>query len=195
MQPSLRQRESALTLAAMLLVALVVPPGAAGCGTRDAGDRPNILFITLDTTRADRLSCYGYPLPTSPRLDALASESILYTRARSTTSWTLPAHASMFTGKYPSSHGAMEDENGDLVFTDANLNIPDERLGEMLGSHRARRLPASERPLAEILRREGYTTGAVIGGPWLKRIFGLDRGFDHYDDSEIGTMGGRPPIG
>jgi hypothetical protein len=96
-----------LTLLALLVAACDRPPPR----------RPNIVLITLDTTRADRLGCYGYERPTSPKLDAFASESIVYTRAISPSSWTLPAHASLFTGKFTSSHGARYDPEGPLRLT------------------------------------------------------------------------------
>ena len=79
----------------------------------------NIILVTLDTTRADHLSCYGYQRPTSPNLDKLASESVFYTRAVSPSSWTLPAHASLFTGKFTTSHGAKYDSSGPLCLADA----------------------------------------------------------------------------
>ncbi|MCP3907177.1 MAG: sulfatase-like hydrolase/transferase, partial [Oceanicoccus sp.] len=78
----------------------------SGCGKQRNAKKPNIILITLDTTRADRLGCYGYRRRTSPNLDKLAEESVLYTRAIAPSSWTLPSHASLFTGKFTSSHGA-----------------------------------------------------------------------------------------
>jgi arylsulfatase A-like enzyme len=115
----------------------------------------------------------------------LADDSLVYTRAITPSSWTLPAHASLFTGKFTSSHGARKDPNGPLYLTDAILGPKKWRV------HRARGLASDELTLAEILKKTGYTTGAVVGGPWLKRIFGLDTGFDFYDDAEIGTLNGR----
>ena len=61
--------------------------------------RPPVVLLSLDTTRVDHLGCYGYARPTSPHLDRLAAESVLYTHAVATSSWTLPSHASLFTGK------------------------------------------------------------------------------------------------
>ena len=75
----------------------------AGCG---AAPRPNILLIVIDTARADRFSFNGYAKETSPRIAALAREGTLYTNAYTPPPWTLPAHASLFTGLYPSAHGA-----------------------------------------------------------------------------------------
>jgi arylsulfatase A-like enzyme len=154
---------------------------AAGCGA----PRPNILLITLDTTRADRLGCYGHERATSPKIDALAAESTLYSRAYSTSSWTLPAHASLFTGKLPASHGARYDAEGPLVLRDV-IEGP-----ERWNVYRARGLAAEELTLASILAEQGYATGAVVGGPWLKRPFGLAAGFRDYDDSGIDKLNGR----
>ncbi|MGB3493565.1 MAG: sulfatase-like hydrolase/transferase, partial [Elainellaceae cyanobacterium] len=69
---------------------------------RHSGQSPDILFLVLDTQRCDRLSCYGYPLETSPNLDALAADATRFESAVSAAQWTVPSHASMFTGLYPS---------------------------------------------------------------------------------------------
>jgi arylsulfatase A-like enzyme len=154
----------------------------SGCAGPTA---PHVVLITLDTTRADRLSCYGYTRPTSPNLDALAEESILYTRAVATSSWTLPSHASIFTGKFPTSHGARYDPQGPLRLTDG-LRGP-----SWYGQYRVRGLGPTERTLASLLGEAGYLTGAVVAGPWMKRVFGLDRGFDFYEDDSINALSGR----
>jgi arylsulfatase A-like enzyme len=146
---------------------------------------PNILLITLDTTRADRLGCYGYDRDTSPALDALAAESVLYTRAVSTSSWTLPAHATLFTGKFPTTHGALYDPEGPLILTSA-IDGP-----QSWDFYRARGLAPGETTLAGLLREQDYSTVAVVGGPWLKTEFGLNAGFDYYDDLDIDTAAGR----
>ena len=158
---------------------------AGGCATGSRSTLPNILLITLDTTRFDRLSCYGYSLPTSPNLDALAAESVLYTRAYSTSSWTLPAHASLFTGKLVSSHGAQKDPTGPLKLS---AGIQGNKDWDQL---RARGLSVDETTLAQILKQVGYDTSAVVAGPWMKKVFGLNRGFDYYDDNDIKKVSGR----
>ena len=169
-----------LALLSLLLV-------GGGCRNREAekAARPNVLLITLDTTRADRLGCYGYARPTSPNLDRLAAESMLHTRALATSSWTLPSHASLFTGKLTLSHGAQYDPEGPLNLG-AVISGPSE-----WRQYRARPLLEAERTLAEILRDAGYTTAAVVAGPWLKRPFGLAQGFDYYDDDQIEASDGR----
>jgi arylsulfatase A-like enzyme len=145
-------------------------------------EQPNVVLVTFDTTRADRLGCYGYPLPTSPNLDRLAGESLLYRRACSTSSWTLPSHASLFTGKFTVSHGAEMDPEGPL------------RLGQLLEKdawkhYRARGLAQGELTLAALARTAGYATGGVVGGPWMKKAFTLGTGFEFYDDSGITDVG------
>lgn len=146
---------------------------------------PNILLVTLDTTRADHLGCYGYDRDTSPNLDRLAEISAVYTRAYATSSWTLPTHASLFTGKYPTSHGAQYDPEGPLQLTQG-IEGPD-----AWNQYRARDLSDEETTLAELLDRRNYRTGAVVAGPWMKKVFGLGKGFKHYDDDGINSVRGR----
>jgi arylsulfatase A-like enzyme len=157
---------------------------SVGCGD-PPGERPNVLLISLDTTRVDRLGCYGYGRDTSPNLDALADESVLYTQAISTSSWTLPAHASLFTGKFVTSHGSRYDPTGSLVLTSAIAGPRD------WDRYRVRRLGDEHATLAEVLHEHGYATAAVVGGPWMKDVFGLARGFDIYDDDGISSLAGR----
>jgi arylsulfatase A-like enzyme len=161
-----------------LLAALAL---LAGCAAEPPA-RPNVLLVTLDTTRADRLGLYGYARPTSPNLDALAAESVVYEVAYSTSSWTLPAHASLFTGKYPKSHGASHDPEGPLVLAEA-IDAPH--------AIRARSIAPSERTLASLLREAGYATGGVVAGPWMLGTFGLAAGFEAWDDAGILNAAGR----
>ena len=116
---------------------------------------PSILLVTLDTTRADRLG-FESGQDTTPHLDALAARGVVFSQAYSTVPTTLPAHASMMTGLYPSDHGIHEN---------------------------ARVLAADLPLLAPRLRELGYTTAAFVSGFPLAGQFGLARGFDHYDDN------------
>ena len=141
--------------------------------------------MTLDTTRRDRLGFYGYSRSTSPNLDALAERSVVFDRAVAASSWTLPSHASIFTGMFPSSHGADYDPEGPLRLTEA-IEGPEE-----WAEYRAAGLSPTATTLALLLSEQGYQTGAVVGGPWMKRIFGLDRGFETYDEEGIGDVNGR----
>ena len=144
----------------------------------------SVVLITLDSTRVDHLSCYGYERETTPRLDAFAERAVRFRRAWSTSSWTLPAHASLFTGLYPSRHGAHYDRDGAAV------------LGNVVGLPVARHVRAGKLAediptLAELLAERGYRTAAFVAGPWLHRSFGLLRGFEVKDD-RVASFGGRP---
>jgi arylsulfatase A-like enzyme len=92
---------------------------ATACGdqTRAPKAHPDVVLITLDTTRADHMSAYGYPRETTPHLDPLAEDAVRFDAAYAVTSWTLPSHASIFTGKFPSAHGAQYDPSGPLSLT------------------------------------------------------------------------------
>jgi arylsulfatase A-like enzyme/Flp pilus assembly protein TadD len=122
--------------------------------------RPHLLLITLDTTRADRLKCYGYEPARTPVLDALASEGVLCERAYTVAPLTLPAHASLFTGLYPVETGVITNGRG--------------------------RMDDSLPTLAESLKRRGYETAAFVASFVLDRKFGLARGFTAYDDDIAG---------
>lgn len=117
---------------------------------------PHLLLITLDTTRADRLGCYGYDGARTPVLDALAAEGVLFEQASTVAPITQPAHASLFTGFYPKETGIRWNGQG--------------------------RLPESFTTLASVLKARGYDTGAFIGAVVLNRSAGMNQGFDTYDD-------------
>ncbi len=147
---------------------------------------PTIVLATLDTTRADHLECYGYDRPTSPRIDQLSKESIVYERMAATGTWTLPSHASLFTGKFTTSHGARTNEQGNLVLGNA-VEAPDGSTGQ-----KVRSIGSNQKTLASLLKSIGYETCGIVGGPFLERYFGLDRGFSKYDDKGITNFNGRP---
>jgi arylsulfatase len=155
--------------------------------TWNKGQRvPTIVLITLDTTRADHLGCYGYPRPTSPNIDRLARESIVYQRMIATGTWTLPSHATLFTGKFTTSHGARTANDGNLVLSSA-VAAPDGSSGQKMRS-----IATNQQTLAGLLRTIDYETCGVVGGPFLERYFGLDKGFSKYDDKGITNFNGRP---
>ncbi|MHC4177395.1 MAG: sulfatase-like hydrolase/transferase [Planctomycetota bacterium] len=116
----------------------------------------HVVLISLDTCRADHLSCYGYAQPTTPHIDALAKQGYLFSHAVTPIPVTLPAHASMLTGTIPPHHG--KHENEDVHFDPSHVT------------------------LAALLKTKGYRTGAFVGSQILNRRFGLDRGFDTYHD-------------
>ena len=116
----------------------------------------NILLITLDTTRADRIGAYGYTLAETPRLDALASEGVLFEQTITPTAFTLPSHSSIMTGLYPPFHGMRL--NGGSALADVQVT------------------------LAEQLTQAGYRTSAVIAAFVLDQRWGLGQGFESFDD-------------
>jgi arylsulfatase A-like enzyme len=146
---------------------------------------PNVVLITLDTIRADHLSCYGYERPTSPHLDHLASEGTRFDAFVNASSWTLPSHASLFTGLSPTTHGAHYAAGGAV-----SLDQAIDQKGPF-GAFRVDALPDQAETLAERLADAGYATGGVGAGPWLKPAFGLAQGFDTYD-AEVASTSGRP---
>ncbi|MFC2141309.1 sulfatase-like hydrolase/transferase [Acidobacteriota bacterium] len=115
----------------------------------------NLLIITIDTLRADHLGAYGYEAIKTPHIDALAKEGVLFSRAYSHVPLTLPSHCSLFTGNLPLVHGVRD--NGF-------------------------RLPGAAKTLAQTAKERGYATAAFVGAFPLDSRFGLDRGFDVYDD-------------
>lgn len=120
-----------------------------------AVEGPNILLIVWDTVRAASLSLYGYARETSPNLDRFAEDAVVFDRAISAAPWTLPSHASLFTGRYPQEHLARRD------------------------------VPLDDRypTLPEALSAEGFQTAGFIGNLyWLGRGFGLNRGFQRWED-------------
>ena len=137
---------------------------------------PAIILIALDTLRADHLGAYGYERPTSPELDAFAAGATLYTRCQATAPWTLPSHASMFTGLYSFEHGARTFPR-DLVPSAREFNntIP---------------LPEEHRTIAEVLRDCGYATASVTANEgFLTEKYGLSQGFDHWDNKSARAWG------
>jgi arylsulfatase A-like enzyme len=152
----------------------------APTGAYAAGSHPNIVLITLDTVRADHLSVYGYQRDTTPNLRKFAREATLYTRVTSSGDMTLSSHASLFTGLYPSRHGAHfvtgKDTNNQVFLRINDLRIP-------LSSGAA--LDSSIPTLAEILSQKGYATIGVIANiAYLRHNYGLDRGFQYYSQSD-----------
>jgi choline-sulfatase len=131
---------------------------------------PDVVLVVVDTLRADHLSLYGHDLATSPTLDALASESTVFERALSHAGWTLPAMASILTGRLPSEHMATRDPQDVLRFNRLDEQTP---------------------TLASLLAAEGYRTAAWVNNTYMAPEFGLNRGFEHYDYEGSGGLEGR----
>ncbi|MFC1980593.1 sulfatase, partial [Chloroflexota bacterium] len=175
-----RTRKAAYTLLAVMLCASIAISflgpfsfeNIQEAGASDAGEigvvvgsenlrgKPNILWIVMDTVRADHLSCYDYHRNTTPNIDRVASEGILFENAISAAPWTLPSHASMFTGLFPSKHGADTEH---------------------------RRLDDDFQTIAEVLRSYGYRTfGYSNNSMAVNERVNLNQGFDIF---EVTTMG------
>ena len=134
-----------------------------GDADRDAGGATSLLLVTLDTTRADHLEPYGASGVETPALQSLARRGVVFERAYATTPVTLPSHASILTGLDPPGHGV---RNNGIHYLDAEATT-----------------------LTEILREEGYRTAAFVSAAVLERRYGLDQGFEVYDDD---LTAGRP---
>jgi arylsulfatase A-like enzyme len=136
-----------------VVVALLVL-ALAGCrAAPPSAPADRVVLISIDTLRADHLGAYGYPRPTSPKLDAFAAGGVIFTDVTSPSPWTLPAHASLFTGLYPGRHG--------------------------LASSSAK-LPATVTTLAQHLAARGFQTAGVVNSNYLSQVFGLERGFQRF---------------
>ena len=138
----------------IFIIFIILALNLGGCSSKPVIDRkrpPNILLVVLDAARADHFSSYGYHRPTTPNLDQIAGDGVRFTRAVSTSSWTLPSHASLFTGLLPDEHGT-RNQHAWLID----------------------RIPT----LAELLKGRGYRTACFTNNPILDPVHNLVRGFD-----------------
>ena len=140
----------------VLVVAAAAVVGALAVWPPGRGERLNVLLITLDTLRADRLGCYGYSAARTPALDGFAGQGLRFTQAFTHVPLTLPSHASILTGLHPPEHGLRDNARG--------------------------KLSASTTTLAGLLRGDDYATGAFVASFVLDGQFGLGPGFELYDD-------------
>jgi arylsulfatase len=149
-----------------LVIALTIFVAAAPIASRSlrGGEHPSVILVSLDTLRADHLSAYGYPRETSPALDRLAAEGILFENAVAPAPNTPPSHMSIFTSLYPTVHG----------FTGEGDRLAGWRL-----------------TLAEYLREAGYRTAATTDGGYMRGWFGFGQGFERYEDSLKGIAASR----
>jgi arylsulfatase len=131
-----------------------------------APPEPNVVLITIDTLRADFLGSYGFPGDTSPRIDALAAQGVLFERALAASSTTSPSHASILTSRYTREH-SIGFYSGFTVL-DGLTTLP------------------------EWFQRAGYETAAFVGNINLEKRLGFHRGFDHYDDELPDAERNRP---
>jgi arylsulfatase A-like enzyme len=148
----------------VIVLVLSVLLGGWGCRAYFANHEiKNVLLISIDTCRADHLSCYGFNQKTTPNIDKIAKQGVLFENAYSPIPTTLPAHVSMFSGRVPPYHGA--HKNGDAL-TKAPLEM-----------------------LAEVYQKNGYSTAGFVSAFVLDSQFGTGRGFDHYDDNITADAG------
>lgn len=155
--------EGSLPVFVSCLTAAVCISLAGGCRkTGEQTRQPNVLIITVDTLRADRLGVYGNKDGLTPSIDALAKDGVVFDHAVAQVPLTLPSHAAVFTGTYPF-HNGVEDFTGQP-------------------------LSGKFRTLAESFKANGYATGAVVSSFVLDRSWGLARGFDSYDDAFSGQQ-------
>lgn len=144
----------------IVLLALLLSGGVWGFRHWRRLRQPNVLFITLDTTRADRIGCYGYKLAKTPCLDELAANGVRFEQALTHVPLTLPSHATMLSGLLPPEHGLRVNAIG--------------------------RLPESIETIPQRFQAKDYRTGAFLAAYVLDHKFGLERGFDVYDDNLSG---------
>jgi len=155
------RHEILITTAILFFVASLTscysdPRGSRPCQDLSAIPGSNVLLITLDTTRADALGCYGGPEWVTHNLNELAQQGVRFDRTFTVAPLTLPAHATILTGLLPFEHGVRDNATS--------------------------RLPEDVTTIAERMKAEGYSTFAVIGAFALHSVFGLDQGFDLYAD-------------
>ncbi|MDG1482570.1 MAG: sulfatase [Myxococcota bacterium] len=137
-------------------------PGCSEPGPLPSGDAsaPDVILVSIDTLRADHLSSYGYERQTSPFLDSLAADGVRFAQARSASPWTLPAHTTMLTGQLPATHRVVDDS---LSLSETVPYLPD------------------------VMAQAGYHTGGFVTTLYVSRMFGFQRGFEHFDDFGIET--------
>jgi hypothetical protein len=165
MRPAVRWAVSAALATALVggLLALA-PARAVSSVAATAAPAPrerladNLIFISIDSLRADRVGVYGNPRPTSPTIDRLAAAGVRFANASSSSSWTLPSHMSMFTGRDVLAHGVISESD---------------------------RLSTAIPTLAGSLKSAGLRTAAIVSTPVLNGRFGFNHGFDLYDDHTI----------
>jgi arylsulfatase A-like enzyme/Tfp pilus assembly protein PilF len=133
-----------------------------------AAPRPNLVLITVDTLRADHLGCYGYKSIRTPNMDRLASEGVRFETVVSQVPLTLPSHCTIMTGTYPAFHGVRD-----------NVGY---------------RLAETKTTVATILRNQHYQTAAFVGAYVLNAKFGLNQGFDYFDDKIEGSPRSGPVV-
>ncbi len=132
----------------------------------------NVIFIVIDALRADHVGALGYERATTPRLDALAEKSVLFTRTYSAASWTLPSVASLMTSLYPSVHGLRQPPTAEVQFALADRLLT----------------------LAESLAGHGFETASITSQPWISERTGLTQGFGLVRTVAHASLPGEPRL-
>jgi arylsulfatase A-like enzyme len=127
-------------------------------------DPPNVILISLDTLRPDHLGCYGYGKETSPNLDRLAQQGVVFQKTWTQAPWTLPSHMSLFTSLPPSRHRV----------DSLNRVLPDETV-----------------TLPQVMQQHGYQTTAIVNNAQMRAHWGFNRGFDVWREYEVDTPAGN----
>jgi len=127
--------------------------------------RPPIVLVSIDTFAARHLSLYGYERPTSPALEALQHDALVFERAQTNAPWTMPSYLALLTGLYPRAH----------------LLTVAEMAGAEIDNFSRWQVADNRWTLAEALRGRGYRTGAFVDTQWLTDLFGFEQGFDTYN--------------
>ena len=159
-----------------MLCAVALAALANGCAPAES--QPSIVIVVIDTLRPDHLGLYGYEeRPTSPYLDERAASAAVFERAYTTSSWTLPAFGSLFTGQLPTRHSA------GVIISSLSEARETGTIGDLVSKSGTifLRIGASLPTLAGVLEDAGYHTGAIVNNAFLSPEFGLDRGFQTYD--------------
>jgi len=146
-----------------LVLALALAAGCSGAGGTSEPTPANLVLISIDSLRADRLGCYGAERDTSPAIDALCARGVRFEHAVAPTSWTLPSHVSLLTGQPIPAHRVVHPET---------------------------RIDPARTLLAEHVRARGYRTAGFVSAPFLHRSYGFSRGFDRWENF---GAGGAPP--
>ena len=161
---------TALFVAIGMVLKILDTEWSSGCAETKRPPTKNVILLIVDTLRVDHLGCYGYHRKTSPKIDAFAKHSTRYPLSFASSPWTLPTHASLFTGKFPYEHGAH-----------THLTKAKKRGVRENNISSAYPLSREHHTLAEFLAKTGYKTGAIVANTiYLSKRWKLDQGFEYY---------------
>ncbi|HYD50334.1 MAG TPA: sulfatase [Terriglobales bacterium] len=157
--------------ALFLAAALLSPPAAAKEPTAAPG---SVVFLMVDTLRADYLGCYGFQGDISPQIDRLCREAVVFEDALSQAPWTKPSIATLFSSLDPVAHQVLT-QRGQYAKPDVEISAKGKRTTDVL--------PGSVTTIAEAFAEAGYTTAAFVANPWIRDEVGFGQGFQTYEDN------------